>query len=351
MLEFEWPWILIALPLPLLVYRFIKPASDVTGSALHIPFYRELSSMIGEQKTEKTTPSKSHRILPWFIWTLLLLAASRPVWLGKPIEFQNSGRDLMMAVDLSGSMEINDMVLNGRQIDRLTATKSVMNDFIERRRGDRLGLILFGSQAYLQTPLTFDRQTVKTLMNESGIGMAGNKTAIGDALGLAVKHLRKRPEDSRVLILLTDGANTAGEISPLQAAQIAKEERIKIYSIGLGADEMIERSFFGAHRVNPSADLDEKTLKEMAELTGGQYFRARNIEELNKIYALLDQLEPTIQEEETFRPSKDLFFWPLGLALLLSLIPAFMSIFPGSAFTRPNAETRGNTEAKRRARL
>lgn len=334
MLEFEWPWILIALPLPLLVYRLVKPASHRNGSALHIPFYRELSSMIGEQTIEKEAfsnkESRKRLLLPWLIWTLLLIAASRPVWLGDPIEFQNSGRDLMMAVDLSGSMEINDMVLNGRQVDRLTATKSVMNDFIERRRGDRLGLILFGTQAYLQAPLTFDRQTVKTLMTESGIGMAGNKTAIGDALGLAVKHLRKRPEDSRVLILLTDGANTAGEISPLQAAQIAKEERIKIYSIGLGADEMIEPGFFGARRVNPSADLDEKTLKEMAELTGGQYFRARNIEELNKIYALLDQLEPTMQEEEVFRPSKGLFFWPLGLALLLSLITALMNIMPES---------------------
>ncbi|MFK0569480.1 vWA domain-containing protein [Endozoicomonas sp.] len=331
MLEFEWPWILIALPLPLLVYRWVKPASDGSGSALHIPFYRELSSIIGEQKVEKTTASRKSMVLPWLIWTLLLIAASKPVWLGDPIEFQNSGRDLMMAVDLSGSMEINDMVLSGRQVDRLTATKSVMNDFIERRRGDRLGLILFGTQAYLQTPLTFDRQTVRALMNESGIGMAGNKTAIGDALGLAVKHLRKRPEDSRVLILLTDGANTAGEISPLQAAQIAKEERIKIYSIGLGAEEMIEPGFFGGRRVNPSADLDEKTLKEMAELTGGQYFRARNIGELSNIYALLDQLEPTVQEEETFRPSKGLFFWPLGLALLLSLIPALVNIMPGSA--------------------
>lgn len=218
------------------------------------------------------------------------------------------------------------MVINGRQVDRLIATKAVMNDFIERRRGDRLGLILFGTQSYLQTPLTFDRKTVRTLMNESTIGIAGNKTAIGDALGLAVKHLRKRPEDSRVLILLTDGANTAGEVPPLQAAQIAKEEGIKIYAIGLGAEEMIERSFFGSHKVNPSADLDEQTLQEIARLTGGQYFRARNVEELNKIYAILDRLEPVVQEESIFRPSKNLFFWPLGLALLLSLIPAIMNI-------------------------
>lgn len=326
MLELEWPWILIALPLPLLVYRWVKPASSGNDAPLYTPFYGKLSSMMGGQSAEQETPSGKRLILPALIWLLLLVAASKPVWLGDPVEVQDSGRDLMMAVDLSGSMEMNDMVLNGRQVDRLSATKAVMNDFIERRHGDRLGLILFGTQAYLQTPLTFDRETVRTLMNESGIGMAGNKTAIGDALGLAVKHLRKRPEDSRVLILLTDGANTAGEISPLQAAQIAREEGIKIYAIGLGAEEMVERSFFGSRRVNPSADLDEQTLQEMAGLTGGQYFRARNIEELNRIYTLLDQLEPVAQEEALFRPSKNLFYWPLGLALLLSLIPAIMNI-------------------------
>ncbi|WP_299733244.1 VWA domain-containing protein [uncultured Endozoicomonas sp.] len=340
MLEFQFLWILIALPLPLLVYRFTRPASTGAeqSAALHIPFYHALSSMAGEHYVEK---EQNHRrlLLPSLIWALLLIAASRPVWVGDPVELQSSGRDLMMAVDLSGSMEQEDMVLNGRTTNRLAATKSVMNDFIPRRRGDRLGLILFGTQAYLQTPLTFDRQTVKTLMDESAIGMAGNYTAIGDALGLAVKHLRKRPADSRVLILLTDGANTAGEISPQQAAQIARDEGIKIYTIGLGADEMIVRSLFGNRRVNPSADLDEKTLREMAEMTGGRYFRARNTEELNQIYALLDQLEPTPQETQTFRPSKGLFYWPLGVALLLSLIAAFLKAAPTKWWQQERADT------------
>ena len=331
MLELQWPWLLLALPLPLLVIRFMKPASQTGGAALRVPFYQGLARL-GEQNQQQSPRSgyPYQQLLAWLIWALLVLAASRPVWLGDPTALPSSGRDLMMAVDLSGSMEINDMELNGYQVDRLIATKSVMNDFISRRKGDRLGLILFGSQAYLQTPLTFDRETVRTLMDESSIGIAGNKTAIGDALGLAVKHLRQRPEDSRVLILLTDGANTAGEISPIQAAQIAAEEKIRIYSIGLGAEEMIQPgvfgSSFGARKINPSADLDEKTLKEMADLTGGRYFRARNIEELEEIYALLDQLEPVVAEDETFRPSKALFFWPLALALLLSLIPAFRKL-------------------------
>ncbi|MGB0361214.1 MAG: vWA domain-containing protein, partial [Endozoicomonas sp.] len=313
MLELEFPWALIALPLPFLIYWASKPVNTEPqhGAALHIPFYHTLSSLAGEQHKEQES-KRHHLLMPALIWTLLLFAASHPLWLGEPIDLQGSGRDLMMAVDLSGSMEQEDMILNGQTVNRLVATKSVMNDFIIRRRGDRLGLILFGSQAYLQTPLTFDRSTVRTLMAESVIGMAGIHTAIGDALGLAVKHLRKRPEDSRVLILLTDGANTAGEISPLQAAQIARDEGIKIYTVGLGADEIMVPSLFGSRRVNPSADLDEKTLQEMAGMTGGRYFRARNTEELNKIYDLLDQLEPSLQEEKTFRPSKNLFYWPLG---------------------------------------
>lgn len=343
MFEFEWPWLFLALPLPLLVWRLAKPAAQNNGAALRVPFYRQLSSLSGGASPQPMRPG-FQKLLPWLIWCLLVLAASRPTWLGEPVELQGSGRDLMMAVDLSGSMEINDMELNGYQVDRLVVTKAVMNEFIERRRGDRLGLILFGSQAYLQAPLTFDRQTVETLMDESFIGMAGNKTAIGDALGLAVKHLRERPSDERVLILLTDGANTAGEISPLQAATIAAEENIKIYSIGLGADEMIQPGFFGssigARRVNPSADLDEKTLTEMADLTGGRYFRARNTEELEEIYGLLDQLEPVLVEEETFRPSKALFFWPLALALFLSLIPAWQKLQLPVLAARTNARRR-----------
>ena len=227
-----------------------------------------------------------------------------------------NGRDLMLAVDLSGSMEVQDFFINKRAVDRLTAIKYVAGDFINRRVGDRLGLILFGTQAYLQTPLTFDRKTVMTLLNESAIGLAGDNTAIGDAIGLAIKRLKNQPADSRVLI--TDGANTAGEVSPLKAAELAAANKLKIYTIGVGADEMIVRSFFGSRKVNPSADLDENTLVKIAESTGGRYFRARNADELNNIYMLLDQLEPIEKDKQFFRPRTDLFYWPLALALLLA---------------------------------
>jgi Ca-activated chloride channel family protein len=204
-------------------------------------------------------------------------------------------------------------------VNRLQATQQVAGDFIEQRVGDRIGLILFGQQAYLQTPLTFDRKTVQQLLQEAVIGLAGKETAIGDAIGLAVKRLRDHPVDSRVLILLTDGANTAGEVSPLKAAELAAQAGLKIYTIGIGADELLVRSLFGTRRVNPSQDLDEKTLTAIAETTGGRYFRARHLEELQQIYQLLDRLEPVNEDAQYFRPRHALYPWPLAGALLLAL--------------------------------
>ena len=200
----------------------------------------------------------------------------------------------------------------------MVATQWVGGEFIQRRVGDRLGLILFGRQAYLQTPLTFDRETVRTLLHEAVIGLAGKETAIGDAIGLAVKRLQDNDINSRVLILLTDGANTAGEVEPIKAAELAAQHGLKIYTIGIGADEMVVSSFFGKQRVNPSADLDEKTLTAIAEKTGGRYFRARDTQQLEQIYHLLDKLEPLEKEAQTFRPTAALYAWPLGLALLLA---------------------------------
>jgi Ca-activated chloride channel homolog len=315
MIHFEWPWLLLVLPLPLLV-RWLFPARmTVEQAALKVPFLDDFS----DAQTQSVTQNKKWPLLLASIaWVLLVLACTRPQWLGDPIEQAVSGRDLMLAVDLSGSMEVQDFFINKRAVDRLTAIKYVASDFINRRVGDRLGLILFGSQAYLQTPLTFDRKTVMTLLDESVIGLAGDNTAIGDAIGLAIKRLKNQPADSRVLILLTDGANTAGEVTPLKAAELAAANKLKIYTIGVGADEMIVRSFFGNRKVNPSTDLDENTLVKIAESTGGRYFRARSADELNNIYMLLDQLEPIEKDKQFFRPRTDLFYWPLALALLLT---------------------------------
>lgn len=315
MIHLEWPWLLTVLPLPLLV-RWLLPAhTKPDQAALKVPF---LDDFIEVEASTRSQKRQWPLLLAAIAWLLLVLASARPQWLGEPIEQAVSGRDLMLAVDLSGSMEVQDFIINKRAVDRLTAIKWVANDFINRRVGDRLGLILFGSQAYLQTPLTFDRLTVMTLLNEAAIGLAGDNTAIGDAIGLAIKRLQNQPVDSRVLILLTDGANTAGEVSPLKAAELAAANHLKIYTIGVGADEMIVRSFFGNRKVNPSADLDENTLVKIAESTGGRYFRARNTDELNNIYMLLDKLEPVEKDKQFFRPRTDLFYWPLAMALLLA---------------------------------
>ena len=315
MLHFEWPWLLLALPLPLLIRLLLPAHLSVQQSALRVPFLDDFNDL----QTQSVKPRQRWPLLvAVFAWLLLVIASARPQWLGDPIEQAISGRDLMLAVDLSGSMQEQDFMINNQPVDRLTATKQVATQFIERRVGDRLGLILFGTQAYLQTPLTFDRATVNTLLLESVIGLAGDNTAIGDAIGLAIKRLKKESAKSRVLILMTDGANTAGEVTPLKAAELAAENQLKIYTIGVGADEMIVRSFFGARKVNPSIDLDEKTLSAIAEKTGGRYFRARNTDELQKIYQLLDELEPVEKDKQFFRPRAELYFWPLAGALMLA---------------------------------
>ena len=318
MIHFEWPWVAILIPLPLLVRQLLKPVDIKEDAALRVPFLYEFTQQ--GQRSRSQPYSKKLLLLAVLTWLFFVLAAMRPQWLGEFVEIPVSGRDLMLAVDLSGSMEERDFIINDEQVDRLTATKWVAGQFIERRVGDRLGLILFGEQAYLQTPLTFDRQTVKTLLYESAIGLAGQSTAIGDAIGLAVKRLRERDEQSRVLILLTDGANTAGAVQPLAAAELAAREGLKIYTIGIGADEMIVRSIFGSRRVNPSAELDEKTLRAIADKTGGQYFRARDTQELEQIYAILDQLEPIEKDVQRFRPQSALFFWPLTVGMLFSVL-------------------------------
>lgn len=318
MIHFEWPWMAALLPLPLIIRFLFPPVEVVNEAALRVPFLTEFSmhSNDGHHLNVKYG-------LIWIaiiVWFCLIIAAMRPQWLGDFIEIPRNGRDLMLAVDLSGSMEVEDFIIKGDKVDRLTATKYVAGEFIQRRVGDRLGLILFGEKAYLQTPLTFDRLTVKTLLYESAIGLAGKSTAIGDAIGLAVKRLREKDDKSRVLILLTDGANTAGEVEPLAAAELAAREKLKIYTIGIGADEMVMRSIFGSRRVNPSADLDEKTLSAIANKTGGRYFRARDIEQLEQIYALLDDLEPIEKDVQRFRPQIALFYWPLAIALVLMCI-------------------------------
>jgi Ca-activated chloride channel family protein len=320
-LELALPLMFAALPLPLLAAWLLPRAPESSGGALRLPFYRALHASMGEGRA---TRSRLRLLLATLAWVLLVTAAARPQMLGEPVQLPVSGRDLLLAVDISGSMETEDMVLGKQVATRLAAVKYVGGNFIERRQGDRLGLILFGDQAYLQTPLTFDRKTANIQLDEAAIGLAGKRTAIGDAIGLAVKRLRDQPQENRVLVLLTDGENTAGTVEPQKAADIAASEGVRIYTIGVGADERIVSGFFGRRRV-ANSELDEPALIAIAEKTGGRYFRARDIAALEQIYWLLDELEPVSVDEEAFRPVHELYSWPLAAALLISMLIALLA--------------------------
>ncbi|QLE85044.1 MULTISPECIES: vWA domain-containing protein [Shewanella] len=318
MFSIAWPWLFILLPLPL-IFRRAQQQQKVTGH-LQLPGVNQTA--IEQVKQQSSRPS----LLLWLIWICLVSAVTRPLWVGEPIELPSKGRDLMMAVDLSGSMQIQDMVIDGKPVDRLVLIKHVLSDFIERRQGDRLGLILFADHAYLQAPLTQDRRSVAQFLREAEIGLVGKQTAIGEAIALGVKRFEQVDESNRILILLTDGSNNSGSVTPQQAAEIAAKRGVTIYSVGVGAEVMERRSIFGTERVNPSMDLDEAELTKLAEMTGGRYFRARNSEELEQIYQAIDQLEPISREQFSYRPQADLFYYPLALALLFSMISVVINL-------------------------
>lgn len=242
--------------------------------------------------------------------------------IGETVRLPVTSRSIMLAVDLSGSMQTPDMRSGSDTVSRLVAVKAVAAEFIKRRVGDRLGLILFADEAYLQVPLTLDRNTVRTLLGEAQIGLAGQQTAIGDAIGLAIKRLRDETAENRVLILLTDGANNAGTIDPLKAADLAAREHVRIYTIGVGADETVVRGPFGMPQI-VHGDLDEESLQTIAQKTGGRYFRAADVASLAQIYAALDKIEPASKDEQSWRPVDELYAWPLGAALFLSVLIAF----------------------------
>lgn len=317
MLNLAWPWVLVLVLLPL-VLRWRKPGGQSVDAPV-LPVGHWLSDLPGVSRRGNAVPLWQ-QVLLFLMWTLLVVALARPQHVGEQVQMPVSGRDLMLVVDISPSMDEQDMVLQGRSINRLQAVKRVLDDFISRRQGDRLGLILFGTEPYVQAPLTFDLETVRTLMREAGLGMAGRATAIGDAVGLATKRLRDRPQEQRVVVLLTDGANTAGEITPDKATEIAAAASIRLYTIGIGAESMVQRGLLGSRRVNPSRDLDENLLTRMAQQTGGEYFRARSLPELELIYESIDQLEPIELEGKFYRPVTELYVWPAGVAVLLWLV-------------------------------
>ncbi len=315
--EFAWPWVVVLLPLPWLLRRWLRPAAP--GQALHLP-------QPGVQLAAVASARARVGML-WLLvlaWVCLLAAAARPQWVAPPQAQQRSGRALMLAVDLSGSMRTGDMQLAGQSVSRFGAVEAIAGDFINRRSGDEMGLILFGSQAFLVTPLTYDLSAVRAQLQGAAVGLAGTETAIGDAIAVAVKRLSALPEQARVLVLLTDGVNNAGSIAPREAARAAKAAGVRIYTIGIGATQMRIPGFFGSQLVNPSADLDAGMLTSIAAQTGGRFFRATDSDQLADAYRAIDALEPMPQQGPTLRPRHELFRWPLLVAiglLLLVIVP------------------------------
>ena len=314
---FAWPWLLLALPLPWLLRRLLPPARSA-AAALKVPYGARLDAIAG---TSGHARGGGVGVLAWLAWALLCVAAARPQQLGAPVAPPQAGRDLMLAVDLSGSMSDEDMALGGGLVDRLTAAKAVLADFLDRREGDRVGLIVFGQKAYALTPMTLDLDSVRQQLDDSVVGLAGRETAIGDAIGLAVKRLGQQPAQQRVLILLTDGVNTAGMLDPIKAAELARDNGVRIHAIAFGGSGG-GISVFGLPIQLPGGgdDIDEATLKRIAQLTGGREFRARDTEQLAGIYAEIDRLEPVQREGQRVRPRIERYPWPLSAALALGLL-------------------------------
>lgn len=322
MINIAWPLMFLFLPLPWLLRRFM-PEAMLQGTALFLPF---AAAVTMDLAPVINVNSRKRSVLFVLVWLLLVAAAMRPQWLDDPLPVPTTGRRLLLAVDVSGSMATPDMAGNA---PRLAVVQKVAGDFIKQRKGDQVGLILFGTQPYLQAPLTADLDTVSQFLHETVVGVAGPQTAIGDAIGLALKRLQNDRGDEKTgatekkkgemaLILLTDGGNNAGLMEPLAAAKMAASAGLRIYTIGVGA--AVQQGFFGG---SGNMDLDEGTLKAIAKITSGEYFRAADATALQKVYARIDKLEPSAGQEQWYRPHSEWYIWPLAFALLLS-IPAVL---------------------------
>ncbi|MEW8316641.1 MAG: VWA domain-containing protein [Candidatus Thiodiazotropha endolucinida] len=333
MFEFHWPWMALLLLLPLLIRFFwSRPLNrqhesvEGTQTTLLHPTLAHLQDAFHTRQPRQPLSARLHSWLLHLLWLALVLALMRPQWLEPYTENRTAGYDLMLAVDASHSMNALDFTLNDEQVSRMQVVKGVVAKFIEGRQGDRIGLVVFGSKAYVLSPLTYDRKAVNSLLSEVIPRIAGDGTAIGDALGLGVKKLRERPQGSRVLLLIADGENTAGTIPPLKAAQLAAEEGIRIYSIGVGSDKK-RVPIMENGRIITRTDLgfNEAVMREIAEAADGAYFRATDTAALEKIYQHIDELEKTEAESRTVFIPQPLYYWPLSAALLLLLV---LGIYP-----------------------
>lgn len=318
MLTFVWPLIAFLLPIPFVLFLMKKKATEPkVSTALYVPFFKGLKK---ECQLIQNRLSFWSSLFFFLGWITFVIAGMRPVFIGEPIFVQSKQRQLMLVLDVSGSMEEDDFVIGNTRISRMDMVKNLSEDFLQKRKGDAVGLTLFGSEPYIYIPLTADVETASKMLSELDVGMAGDQTAIGDALGLAVQTMKDIKNESKVIVFMSDGNANAGGLSPEQSISLAKKEGVKVYTIGIGSLPYTINTFFGKRQVNPAAGLDEKTLQKIARQTGGQYFRATTSSDMQAIYNEIDKLEPIDTETQIIYPTKELYFYPLLLALILSLI-------------------------------
>lgn len=311
MLNLAGWWVLLLLPLPVLAQKFLSP-SQISGNSVSVPLLNRYP--LPDKSTNVARALKSQVSL-WIFWLCLVLAAAQPYWLGDPVSRTSSGRDLILAIDISGSMQEVDMAINGKFASRIDVLKSVVAGFIDRRVGDRIGLILFGSRAYNYVPLTYDRKALGELLDGISTGLAGRQTAIGDAIGIAVKTLSQQQSRHKVLILVSDGSNTSGKSDPLASAHIAAKLGMTIHTVGVGNSEAERQQLLNTQSTQPEIALNETLLRQIAVISGGSYFRAKDEASLENIYKILDRLEPVPLEIHQHRPRTALFYLPLMVGL------------------------------------
>jgi len=335
MVHFAYPWVFLLLPLPLLIYR-LAPAHEEPRLAVYVPFMRVLSRLAGGTAGAGAVITRRRRLqLAQIVlaWLLLVTALARPLWLGDPVVQELPMRDLLVALDLSGSMETRDFTDAGGAIaERLAAAKEVIDQFLSRRDGDRVGLVFFGSAAFVQAPFTDDLDVVRELLAEAQVRMLGPRTVLGDAIGMAIPLFERSQVDERVLIALTDGNDTGSLVPPVRAAEIARDQGVRIFTIAMGDPEAAGEQA-----------LDEATLQQVAATTGGGYYHADDRAELEQVYAELDRLTPRQVESVSYRPEHEMYHWPLGLAIVVSLL-YFSLVELHSHLRRPNGPVGGRVE-------
>ena len=328
MIEFAYPNFLWLMLLPVCVYYILPSVHRMYGDALKVPFVRDIAEVKSHFKGLRVVRSRAvssylKMFLLSIVWLCLIVALCRPQWVGEPMKVQNEGRDILLVVDISRSMLERDFQYHGKYYDRLSVVKQVVSEFVDKRNEDKIGLVLFGTRAYLQVPLTYDKQAIKDTLYATDAGMAGNSTSIGDAIGVGLKNMPPDEHHNKVIILLTDGENNDGSLSMPQAIELAAQENVKVYTIGVGSDETAILG--GLFVMQRDTELDEESLEKLAEATQGTYFRAKDVDSLQRVYEKIDQLEPQKREGRFVQETRELFYYPASMALMLFILLMLMT--------------------------